>query len=77
MPSSRGSSQLRDQTQVSHTAGRFFTIWATRKAQGLGEVLSTWICVYLVGARMRRDNSGDYSRFGWKKREGRRDVSDA
>ena len=33
--------------------------------------------MYLVGARMRRDNSGDYSRFGWKKREGRRDVSDA
>ena len=30
---SRGSSQPRDQTQVSHTAGRFFTIWATRKAQ--------------------------------------------
>ena len=26
MPSSRGSSQPRDQTQVSHTAGRFFTI---------------------------------------------------
>ena len=25
MPSSRGSSQPRDQTQVSHTAGRFFT----------------------------------------------------
>ena len=22
-----------DRTQVSHTAGRFFTIWATRKAQ--------------------------------------------
>ena len=30
---SRGSSQPRDQTRVSHTAGRFFTIWATRKAQ--------------------------------------------
>ena len=30
MPSSRGSSQPKDQTQVSHTAGRFFTIWATR-----------------------------------------------
>ena len=28
MPFTRGSSQLRDQTQVSHTAGRFFTIWA-------------------------------------------------
>ena len=28
-PFSRGSSQLRDQTQVSHIAGRFFTSWAT------------------------------------------------
>ena len=26
MPSSRGSSQPRDRTQVSHIAGRFFTI---------------------------------------------------
>ena len=32
MPSSKGSSQPRDWTQVSHTAGGFFTIWATRKA---------------------------------------------
>ena len=31
MPSSRGSSPPRDQTQVSHIAGRFFTIWATRE----------------------------------------------
>ena len=30
---SRGSSQLRDWTQVSPTAGSHFTIWATRKAQ--------------------------------------------
>ena len=29
---SRGSSQPRVQTQVSCTAGRFFTIWATREA---------------------------------------------
>ena len=29
---SRGSSQPRDQTQVSHNAGRLFTIWATREA---------------------------------------------
>ena len=28
-PFSRGSSQLRDWTQVSHIAGRFFTSWAT------------------------------------------------
>ena len=33
MPSSRGSSQLRDWTQVSCIAGKFFTIWATREAQ--------------------------------------------
>ena len=32
MPSSRGSSQPRDWTQVSCTAGRFFTVWATREA---------------------------------------------
>ena len=32
MPSSRESSQPRDQTQVSHTAGIFFTVWATREA---------------------------------------------
>ena len=32
-PFSRGSSQPRDQTQVSHIADRFFTSWATWKAQ--------------------------------------------
>ena len=32
---SRGSSQSRDRTQVSCTAGRFFTDWATREAQWL------------------------------------------
>ena len=34
MPSSRGSSQPRDWTQVSCTAGEFFTIWVTREAPG-------------------------------------------
>ena len=32
MPSSRGSSQPRDRTQVCHIAGGFFTVWATREA---------------------------------------------
>ena len=32
MPFSRGSSQPRDGTQVSHTAGRLCTIWATKEA---------------------------------------------
>ena len=31
MPSSRGSSPPRDWTQVSHTTGGFFAIWATRE----------------------------------------------
>ena len=37
IPFSRGSSPPRDWTQVSCTAGRFFTIWATREAQGRAE----------------------------------------
>ena len=32
IPFSRGSSQPRDRTQVSHIAGRFFTSWAIREA---------------------------------------------
>ena len=33
MSSTRGSSQTRDQTQVSHIADSIFTGWATREAQ--------------------------------------------
>ena len=33
IPFSRKSPQSRDQSQVSHIAGRFFTSWATREAQ--------------------------------------------
>ena len=32
IPFSRGSSQPGDRTWVSHTAGRLFTVWATREA---------------------------------------------
>ena len=35
IPFSRGSSQTRDQTQVSHIADEFFTSWATREAPQL------------------------------------------
>ena len=35
-PFSRGSSQTRDQTQVSHIASGFFTSWVTREAQEYG-----------------------------------------
>ena len=34
VPFSRGSSQPRDRTQVSHIAARFFTVWATRQFPG-------------------------------------------
>ena len=33
MPSSRGYSQPRDQTQISCIAGKFFIVWVTREAQ--------------------------------------------
>ena len=36
-PFSRGSSQPKDQTQVSRIAGGFFTSWATREAHILKE----------------------------------------
>ena len=37
MPSSRGSSQPRDGTQVSHIAGRFFTVWPPGKPKNTGK----------------------------------------
>ena len=40
MPSSRGSSQPRGRTQVSHIAGTFFIIWATREALEAVYILS-------------------------------------
>ena len=50
MPSSRGSSQPRDRTQGSHTAGRFFTVWSTRELPTFGNSLeiSDYICAQLV-----------------------------
>ena len=39
-PFSRGSFQPRDQTQVSHIAGRFFTSWAIKKLQ------TQWISLF-------------------------------
>ena len=42
-PFSRGSSQPRDQTQVSRIAGGFFTSWATREARETNKVhLKKW-----------------------------------
>ena len=50
-PFCRGSSQPRNQTRVSHIAGRYFTNWATREAFSL-QITTTfcflpfvWVCV--------------------------------
>ena len=44
----RGSSRPRDWTQVSHIAGRGFTIWATREAGRKGEEIKTTCLVLLL-----------------------------
>ena len=46
--SSRGSSQPRDQNQVSCIAGRFFTIWATREYNFIYVNVYTHICAYIL-----------------------------
>ena len=38
---SRGSSQPSDQTQLSHIAGRHFTVWATMEAKLRRHIIST------------------------------------
>ena len=50
-PFSRGSSQTRDRTQVSHIAGRFFTSWATREAQA--QQLVSWLTGLLCGEQTK------------------------
>jgi len=40
IPFSRGSSQSRDRTWVSGTAGRFFTVWTTKEALSLWKILT-------------------------------------
>ena len=46
-PSSRGSSQPRDRTQVSRIAGRFFISWATREAPIYIYMTLKWKCYSL------------------------------
>ena len=54
MPSPRGSSQPRDWSRVSHISDRFFTIWATREADGhsqINELLSPLV-LWLINKEM-------------------------
>ena len=55
----RGSSQPRDRTQVSHIAGSFFTIWATRDRTNV-----LFNSVVKVGLIVRVRFEQTWSRFG-------------
>ena len=53
-PFTRGSSQPRDRTQVSHTEGGFFTSWATRKSPRIVE----WVAFpFSRGSSQPRDRT--------------------
>ena len=52
IPFSRGASQPRDWTQVSHMAGGFFTIWTTREAQDTTYKLYHMIVDFLTSFNM-------------------------
>ena len=60
IPFSRGSSQPRDRTRVSYTAGRFFNNWAAREAPNViispihSQVMKQW--------HRERENNGPTSR---------------
>ena len=46
---SRGSSQPRDRTQVSHIAGRRFNLWATREALRPAEITPKTDVLFVIG----------------------------
>ena len=46
IPSSKGTSPPRDRTRVSCTAGRLFTVWATREAPTLMDIFISFINRY-------------------------------
>ena len=56
LPFSRGSSQSRDQSQVSHTAGKFFTVWATKEAHRTTISSSNSTYVYLFNENVNTNS---------------------
>ena len=57
MPSSKGSSQTWDWTQVSHIAGRFFTVWATREVHVIVDWLYFPRCTFHICDSFISDSS--------------------
>ena len=70
IPFSRGSSQPRSQTQVSHLAGGFFTSWATREAHGNTQTsdLRMFICSPVYHGEKLKTTSCPKTRY-WLERE--------
>ena len=67
---SRGSSQLRDWTWVSHIAGRHFIIWATREAwrnlQSSCRTLTQRSLKWWGIEWIQRKESGEQSKTSWR-----------
>ena len=78
-PFSRGSSLPRDRTQVSHIAGGFLTVWATRETQQNCEVTNGvegfrfFVCLFLYfhmkSSLGLSQESFSHQRFSGKKQE--------
>ena len=56
-PFTRGSSQPRDQTLVSHITGRFFTIWATREGPTNTIIHGKKLKAFLLRLRTKKGHS--------------------
>ena len=54
IPFSRGSSQPRDRTQVSHILGEFFTSWATREAHSHPQLYLKFSSSYIKKIKRNR-----------------------
>ena len=59
---SRGSSQPRYRTQVSHTASRFFTVWATNRSPWGGKVC-IWLRISSLTWNLNSYLSYDFGQF--------------
>ena len=66
MPSSRGSSQSRDWTQVSCVAGGFFAIWATQEPRITSRILKSLnLCVLQFPYVLTRNINSKAVRIKW------------
>ena len=67
----QGISQPRDQTQVSHIAGRVFTVWATRELPLIKVVFLKWrfpeTCAYYENTHTKSDHVAKLFLEIWKR----------